>query len=109
MDRRQRQMCIRDSPNYKTVANGGLAMYEVVSVLCRDIYEVRPRPTGTTQYGMQGFNPINYVGDVQWINNPTFGGVNDQGNKGYYRMDFQMAAKPVRPEIGYAILTLAID
>ncbi len=97
------------NPDYATVANGGLAVYEVVSVLCRDIYEVRPRPTGTTQYGMQGFNPINYVGDIQWINNRTFGGVNDQGNKGYYRMDFQMAAKPVRPEIGYTILTLAVD
>lgn len=97
------------NPDYLTVANGGLAVYEVVWVLCRDIYEVRPRPVGPTTFEMATFNPINYVMDLQWINNRTFGGTNDQGNKGYYRMDFQVAAKPVRPELGYSILTLAVD
>lgn len=97
------------NPQYKTVANGGLAVYEVVWVLCRDIYEVRPRPVGPTTFNMAAFDPINYVGDIQWINNKTFGGTNDQGNKGYYRMDVQAAAKPVRPELGYSILTLAKD
>lgn len=97
------------NPQYKTVANGGLAVYEVVWVLCRDIYEVRPRPVGPTTFNMAAFDPINYVGDIQWINNKTFGGTNDQGNKGYYRMDMQMAAKPIRPELGYSILTLALD
>lgn len=97
------------NPDYRTVANGGSAVYEVVWILCRDIYEVRPRPIGPTTFGQAAFNPINYVGEIQWINNKTFCGNNDQGNKGYYRMDFQMAAKPVRPELGYSILTLALD
>ena len=95
--------------NYKTVANGGLAVYEVFYILMRDIFEVRPRPIGSTQFGMASFNAINYVGDLNWINNKTFGGENDLGNKGYYRADIQMAAKPVRPEIGVAGLTLAKD
>lgn len=97
------------NPDYLTVGNGGQAVYEVAWVLCRDIYEVRPRPIGPTTFAQASFNPINYVGEIQWINNRTFGGVNDQGNKGYYRMDFQMAAKPIRPELGYSILTLALD
>jgi len=97
------------NPDYYTVANGGLAVYEVVWVLCRDIYEVRPRPVGPTTFGMAAFNPINYVMDLTWINNRTFGGTNDLGNKGYYQMQFACAAKPVRPELGFSILTLAVD
>jgi hypothetical protein len=31
------------------------------------------------------------------------------GNKGFYRMDYQVAAKPVRPEVGFTGLTLALD
>jgi hypothetical protein len=52
------------NPDYKTVANGGLAVYEVAWVLCRDIYEVRPRPVGPTTFEMAAFNPINYVMDL---------------------------------------------
>lgn len=97
------------NPNYRTVANGGLAVYEVVYVLCRDIYEVRPRPIGPTQFDMAAFNAVNYIGDLNWINNKTMGGANDLGNKGYFRIDIQVAARPIRPELGYAILTLAVD
>ena len=28
-------------------------------------------------FGMAAFNPINYVMDLTWINNKTFGGTND--------------------------------
>ncbi len=96
------------NPNYRTVANGGLAVYEVVYVLCRDIYEVRPRPIGPTQFGMAAFNPVNYVGDLNWINNKD-NLKNILGNKGFFRIDIQVAARPIRPELGYAILTLAVD
>lgn len=94
------------NPNYLPVAQGGLAVYEVAYVLSDSIWEARPRPTGSTQYGQAGFNPINYVGDLQWINNKTMAGLNDLGNKGYYRCDIQVAAKPIFPEFGFAILTL---
>jgi len=96
------------NPDYRTVANGGLAVYELAYVLCRDIYEVRPRPTGPTQFGMVSFDSQNYVGDLRWINNADMGS-NKLGNKGFFRIDMQMAAKPVRPEVGAVIITLAVD
>lgn len=99
------------NPAYYTPATHpeGEAVFEVVTVMCNNIWEVRPRPIGPTSFGMANFNPINYVGDIQWINNKTFGGDNDQGNLGYYRVDLQMAAKPVRPQWGFSILTAALD
>jgi hypothetical protein len=36
-------------------------------------------------------------------------GDNKLGNKGIYRMDLQLAAKPVYPELGYSIITRAKD
>lgn len=96
------------NPDYRTVGNNGLAVYEVVTVLCRDIYQVRPRPIGPTQFGMAAFNPINYVGDLNWINNKD-NLHNILGNKGFFRIDIQVGARPVRPELGYSILTLAKD
>jgi hypothetical protein len=96
------------NPAYKTVARGGSAVYEVAYILPNDVWEARVRPIGSTNFGMAAFNPINYVGELQWINNKD--NVNNpQGNKGYYRLDIQAAARPVRPEIGFAILTTAVD
>jgi hypothetical protein len=96
------------NPDYRTVENGGQAVYEVVTVLCRDIYEVNVRPVGPTNFGKQAFSPINYTGSVQWINNKDMD-KNKQGNMGLYRVDVQQAAKPQYPELGYSILTLARD
>ncbi len=96
------------NPNYLTVARGGLAVYETAYIMPRDVWEARVRPVGPTSFGMASFNPINYVGDLRWINNPD-NDENPLGNKGYYRMDIQAAARPVRPEIGYSIMTLAVD
>lgn len=99
------------NPAYYTPAThpDGEAVFEVVWIMMNNIYEVRPRPIGPTVFGMASFSPINYVGDLQWINNKTFCGDNDQGNKGYYRLDLQMAAKPIRPQWGVSILTAALD
>ena len=96
------------NPDYKTVARGGLAVYEVAYILPNDVWEARVRPIGPTNFGMAAFNPINYVGELQWINNRDNAN-NPLGNKGYYRLDIQAASRPVRPEIGFAILTTAID
>lgn len=93
---------------YRTVANGGSAVYEAAFVTARGIYSRRPRPVGPTQAGMEAFNPVNYTGEVRWINNPDMG-TNQLGNFGFYRMDIQQAAMPEFPELGFAILTLAID
>ncbi len=96
------------NPQYRTVANGGLAVYEAFSVMARGIYSKRPRPVGTTQQAMEAFNPISYVGDITWINNKDMG-YNKQGNYGFYRIDIQQAAMPEFPELGFTGLTLAVD
>lgn len=96
------------NPDYRTVANGGLAVYEAFSVMARGIYSKRPRPVGTTQQAMEAFNPISYVGDITWINNKDMG-YNKQGNYGFYRIDIQQAAMPEFPELGFTGLTLAVD
>lgn len=96
------------NPQYRTVANGGIAVYEAFSVMARGIYSKRPRPVGTVQQGMEAFNPISYVGDITWINNPDMG-YNKQGNYGFYRIDIQQAAMPEFPELGFTGLTMAVD
>jgi hypothetical protein len=96
------------NPNYRTVKNGGLAVYEAFSVMARGIYSKRPRPVGPLQAGLEAFNPITYSGEVRWINNPDMS-TNALGNFGFYRLDIQQAAMPEFPELGYAGITLAID
>lgn len=96
------------NPYYLTVANGGNAVYEVVTVMARGVYSRRPRPVGPTGAGMQQFNPVTYAGEVRWINNPDMD-VNKLGNYGFYHIDIQQAAMPEFPELGFAILTLAED
>jgi hypothetical protein len=76
--------------------------------MARGIYSRRPRPVGPIQAGMEAFNPITYSGEVRWINNPDMT-TNTLGNFGFYRIDIQQAAMPEFPELGFAILTLAVD
>jgi hypothetical protein len=100
------------NPAYRAVSSGRTgaeAVYELAYLMPRDIWEAKFRPVGATQFGQAGFNPVNYVGDIQWINNKTFCGSNDQGTKGYYRLDLQMAAKSIFPQFGSVIMTLAKD
>lgn len=96
------------NPAYRTPANGGNATYEVITVTARDIYEVRVAPGSPSTFGRAAFNPQNYAGDVQWINNPDMCN-NKLGNLGFYRMDIRAAPKPIYPDNGFAILTLALD
>lgn len=99
----------RVNPDWYTAGRGGLAVYEQFTILCKDIYEVRPRPVGPRQYANATFDTVlNYIGDFYWINNKDMD-QNILGNKGFYRMDFQVAAKPVRPEVGFTGITLALD
>jgi hypothetical protein len=96
------------NPNYRTVANGGLAVYEVVTITMKNTYEVRPRSVGPLGFGMEKFDATRYTADFQWINNKDMAS-NKLGNKGFYRADVQQAAKPMYPQFGMSILTLAID
>lgn len=93
------------NPNYQSVAKGGLAVYEVFHILCNNIWECRPRSTGLGTMAGATFNPINYTGELMWINNKDMT-TNPLGNKGYFRADIQVAAKPIFPEYGYSGLAL---
>ncbi len=89
--------------------NGGLAEYEVATILGRQVWEAKYEPVDPTQFSGMKFDPTNYIGEFQWINNRTFGGDNDRGNLGYYLADIRAAAKPIFPELGFTILTKATD
>jgi len=92
------------NPDYRPVSLGGKALYESGTVLTREVYEARPRPVDQTSLDRASFLPTNYMSEVRWINNGTFEGANDLQNKGFFRADWQLGAKPVRPELGWAIL-----
>lgn len=92
------------NPDYRPVSKGGKAVYEYATILTTEVYKANPRPIDKTRYQMAGFDAINYTAEINWINNKTMAGDNDLGNKGYYRADWQLAAKPERPEMGYSIL-----
>ena len=94
--------------NYRTVANGGKAVYEAFSVVARGVFSKRPRPVGPLQAGLEAFNPVTYSGEVRWINNPDMS-TNILGNFGLYRIDIQQAAMPEFPELAFTGLCLAID
>ena len=96
------------NPDYRTVANGGLAVYEAFTVMARGVYSKRPRPVGPLQAGLEAFNPVTYSGEVRWINNPDMS-TNALGNFGFYRLDIQQAAMPEFPELGFAGITIAVD
>lgn len=89
--------------------NSGIAEYEVATVLGRQVWEAKYEPVDPTQFSGMKFDPMNYIGEFQWINNRTFNGDNDRGNLGYYLADIRAAAKPIFPELGYTILTKATD
>ena len=96
------------NPNYRTVANGGKAVFEAFSVMARGVYSKRPRPIGPLQAGLEAFNPVTYSGEVRWLNNPDMS-TNILGNYGLYRADIQQAAMPEFPELGFSGICLAID
>ena len=88
---------------------GGLAEYEVATILGRSVWEAKYEAVDPTQFAGMKFDPSSYIGEFQWINSRTFGGDNDRGNLGYYLADIRAAAKPIFPELGYSIITKASD
>lgn len=96
------------NPAYKTEVNGGEALYEAITITARNVYTVKPRPIGPTAFSKASFGQVPYAGEVNWINNKDMG-ANKLGNLGFYRMDFQMAARPEFPQMAVSILTKAMD
>jgi hypothetical protein len=99
-----------NSPAYGVAGVGaGRSEYEVATILGRQVWEAKYEPVDPTQFAGMKFDPVNYIGEFQWINQRTFQGDNDRGNLGYYLADVRAAAKPIFPELGYSILTKATD
>lgn len=97
------------NPYYKTIANGGYAEYEVVTVPTKNAFKVLVEPPDPASIGEATFNPSDYSGEVNWINNKTFQGTNDHGDVGYFELLIGAAAKPINPEWGFSIVTKAKD
>ena len=98
------------NPFFRSTARGGKAQYEVVTVLGPQVYENQFEAINPSTFSKAGFGqPSSYIGEFEWINNKTFKGDNDRGNHGYYRADVRVASKPIYPENGWSILTLAQD
>jgi hypothetical protein len=97
------------NPNYATIAKGGRAEYEVVTILGKSVYEAKYEVVDPSNFSGMNFKTPNYVGEFRWVNNPTFRGTNDRQNLGYYLADIRCGAKPLFPELGYSIVTKARD
>ena len=83
-------------------ANYDSAEYEVAYVLHPSVYESQiPAPFGGTN-GLT-FNPVDYSGDFKWTNilSET---VNPDGTIGFFRGILAAASKPIKTELGYAIV-----
>ena len=78
------------------------ALYEVAYVLHPKVYESQiPAPFGGTN-GLS-FNPVDYSGEFKWTNilSET---VNPDGTVGFFRGILAAASKPIKTELGYAII-----
>ncbi len=69
---------------------------------------MKVRSGAPTAFGGMSFEQRSWSGDVFWVNNRDMCD-NIDGDKGFYRMKFSMAAKPVFPDLGVEIITLALD
>lgn len=97
------------NPSWLATSRGGIAQFEVATVLPNNVYETLYEPVDPTSFAGFKFDPVEYVGEFKWVNNKTFGGDNDLGNMGYYRADIRVAAKPLNPDLAVSILTLALS
>lgn len=94
------------NPDYRPVSRGGKALYGIATILTQEVYEIRPRPVDPTSYARASFTAQNYTGELKWIIPPAVAAIgdNDLKNKGYYRCDWQLSAKPLRPYLGFSVL-----
>jgi hypothetical protein len=97
------------NPDWKTVANGGKAVYEVAYLTVANVYEEHVPGVEPKAYSKAKFDGVQqYTGNIEWINNPD-NDINPRGENGYYYMEMQVAAKPTHPGNGFAVLTQAVD
>jgi len=86
------------NPAYQT------ALYEDVIVFLRNVMR-REMPQPMTSFGNgTSFDRPNFTGDVRWLNIPNEE-INPDGNIGFFRATLQASARPLNPNLGYAIRT----
>lgn len=83
------------------------ADYEVAYVLHPSVYEAQiPAPFGGSN-GMS-FSPVDYSGDFKWTNILSEA-TNPDGTIGFFRGILAAASKPIKTELGYAIIYKRTD
>lgn len=93
------------NPKYAPVGYGtGEAVYGVANVLVKNVFRCRPRRPSQGSVAGASFREQSWMGELRWINNATFQGENDLGDKGYFHQLFAMAAEPRHTYLGYSVL-----
>lgn len=84
------------------------AAYEAFYIPTAAQMEMHVMPSTDTAYSELTFQRQNFAGDLQWINNKTFGGTNDLGDKGFFYIENQLAPLPQKTDMGFTGLGLTI-
>lgn len=85
---------------------GGTAVYESGELMCREIWEARPRPMDPISWDMARFQPQNYTAQLGFLTPGSIDTVNDNPyhNKGYFEARWAAGARPIRPNNGYNLM-----
>lgn len=78
------------------------APFEATIVFNPEVYISRVVRSLTSPGGNTKFDPVNYLGDFQWVNFKSE--CNPLGNQGYFLGTFANGTDQTRPEFGYVIL-----
>ena len=79
------------------------AEIEVATILPNEVWECVYEPSTPTAFDDMDFDPQDYTGEFHFMNNKTYKGSNDRGNRGYFLADIRIGAKPINPDLGVAI------
>lgn len=88
---------------HKPLAAYKTAEIEVATILPKECYDCVYEPSSPTAFDDVEFDPQDYVGEFRFINNKTYKGHNDRGNRGYFLADIRVGAMPKNPDLGVAI------
>jgi len=79
------------------------ASYEVAYVLHTDVMEAAIPSPSFSGAGAAKFDPVSYKGDFKWTNIPDADS-NPDGTIGFFRGILASASKPLKTDLGYAIV-----
>ena len=96
------------NPDWLPEDDGGVAAYESGEIYTREIWEARPRPMDPIRFDMATFQPQDYTAQLDFLTPPSIDTVGDNrfGNKGFFEARWAVAARPIRPHLGYSLMYL---